>query len=190
MQREPHPSPPPPEKIFDPFRDRVSRDIRNALAEAFVAAWGGDGRGFESLAAALRRRHALPVYRDYIDRRLALYLEAVAARGRADDPDLLDDMVVLWNQGLFFEVHELLEGHWHDARGARREALKTLIQAAGVFVHREAGRVAAAERMGRRVSERIDALRPHLGAIRNLDDLREALVHPAGSPPQLEGPLR
>jgi hypothetical protein len=33
-------------------------------------------------------------------------------------------------------------------------------------------------------------LRPHLGAIRNLDDLREALVHPAGSPPQLEGPLR
>ena len=184
------PSPSASQKTFDPFHDRVSRDIRNALSEAFVAVWNGEARGYDSLAASLRRRHALPVYRDYIDRRLALYREAVAARGRADDPDLLDDMVVLWNQGLFFEVHELLEGHWHDARGARREALKTLIQAAGVFVHREAGRVAAAERMGRRVSERIDALRPHLGAIRNLDDLREALVHPAGSPPQLEGPLR
>ncbi len=190
MNREAPPSPPSSGKIFDPFRDRVSRDIRNALSEAFVAVWSGNARGYESLAAALRRRHALPIYRNYIDQRLVLYREAVVARGEIVEPDLLDDMIVLWNRGLFFEVHELLESHWHGARGAEREALKTLIQAAGVFVHREAGRLAAAEKMGRRVSERLEALRAHLGAIRNLDDLREALVRPAGSPPRLKGPLR
>ena len=42
--------------------------------------------------------------------------------------------------------------------------------------------------MGRRVSGRLDALRAHLAAIRNLDALREALADPA-EPPKLKGRL-
>ena len=41
-----------------------------------------------------------------------------------------------------------------------------------------------------RVSGRLDALRGHLGAIRNLEVLCEALVRPAGPPPILKGRLR
>ena len=179
--------PPSSGRAFDPFRDRAARDIRNALSEAFVAAWQGDGTDHESLAAELRRRHAQPVYRTYIDRRLANYREAFEERRKLGAPDLMAQMIVLWNRELFFEVHELLEGHWHAARGERREVLKTLIQAAAVYVHREAGRGEAAEKMGPRVAGRLAALKPQLTAIRNLGALCEALQKPEGPPPRLEG---
>jgi hypothetical protein len=171
-------------RSFDPFRDRVARDIRNALAVAFVAAWDGDG-DYRPTAARLRRRHPGAVYRDYIDRRLAAYRAASADRRALDAPDLLDAMVVLWNRALFFEVHELLEHHWHEARGEWREALKTLIQAAAVFVHREAGRISAAVSLGRRVSARLAAPGPQLATIADLEVLRGALADPEGRPPRL-----
>ena len=176
-----------PTKVFDPFGDRISRDIRNALSEAFVAFWEGAAADYTAVAAALRRRHRHPVYRAYIDRRLADYRSALAARRDWDDPGLLDEMIVLWNRELFFEVHELLESHWHVARGARREVLKALIHAAGVYVHREAGRPEVAAKLGRRVRDRLDALRPHLTRIKNLDALCKALVNTQDRPPQLEG---
>jgi hypothetical protein len=99
-------------------------------------------------------------------------------------------MMVLWNRERFFEVHALLENHWHDAQGEWREVLKTLIQAAAVYVHREAGRAVAAAKMGPRVSGRLDALRAHLTPIVNLDTLCRALARPEGRPPRLEGNRR
>ena len=174
---------------FDPFHDRVSRDIRNSLSEAFVEAWQGGAAAYEATAQKLRQRHAQPAYRNYIDRRVANYRRADEEHQKLGEPDLMEELIVLWNRKLFFEVHELLESHWLEARGERREVLKTLIQAAAVYVHREAGRLAAAEKMGRRVSGRLDDLRVHLGAIRNLDDLRKALADPQ-EPPRLKGRLR
>lgn len=172
---------------FDPFRDRASRDIRNTLSEAFVAAWQGGRGDYAAVADSLRRRHAQPVYRSYIVRRLEAYRAASKDRRRLDDPGLLDEVIVLWNRGLFFEVHELLESHWHEARGVRREVLQTMIQAAAVYVHREAGRESAAVKLGPRVSARLDNLRPHLKAIANLDALVRELATPQSRPPILRG---
>jgi hypothetical protein len=172
-------------RTFDPFRDRVARDIRNALSVAFVAAWDDDGGDYRPTAARLRRRHPGAVYRAYIDRRLAAYRAASADRRALDAPDLLDAMVLLWNRALFFEVHELLEHHWHEARGDWREALKTMIQAAAVFVHREAGRASAAARLGRRVRARLEDPGPQLATIANLEVLRGALADPESPPPRL-----
>jgi hypothetical protein len=171
---------------FDPFNDRTSRDIRNTLSEVFVAAWNGGAGDLVSAAADLRAKHPARRYRHYIDARMAAYQDALTAR-RAEASTLMDEMIVIWNRGLFFEVHELLEGHWHQARGEQRETLKILIQAAGVFVHREAGRTTAAAKMGKRVSARLETLRPHLAAIANLDALRTALQTPGGRAPQLKG---
>jgi len=42
---------------------------------------------------------------------------------------------VLFDAGLHFEVHELLEPHWVSARGAERQALQGLIQIAVGFQH-------------------------------------------------------
>lgn len=152
-----------------------------------MAAWGGTRADYAPVAALLRKRYAQPVYRAYIDQRMVEYRAAVEDRRKLTDPHLMDEMMVLWNRGLFFEVHELLESHWLDARGERREVLKVLIQAAAVYVHREAGREAAAEKLGLRVSGRLEALRPHLTPIANLDALCRALATPVGRPPKLHG---
>ncbi|MBL0713734.1 MAG: DUF309 domain-containing protein [Desulfosarcina sp.] len=170
---------------FDPFRDRASRDIRNTLSVAFVAAWQGEGVDYASVAAGLKERHPHPVYRAYIDQRLERYRAALQDRGELTDPGLLDDVMVLWNRHLFFEVHEYLEIDWHEARGDFREVLRTLIQAAGGYVHREAGRYQAAEKLGRRADAQLEALRPHFKAIANLDDLRRGLTEPGAAPPIL-----
>ncbi len=172
---------------FDPFGDRASRDIRNTLSEAFVSAWQVGGTDYTAVADSLSRRHAQPFYRTYIARRLDAYRAALDDRRHRDHPGLLDDVIVLWNRGLFFEVHELLEGHWHEARGVRREVLQTLIQAAAVYVHREAGREPAAAKLGRRVSARLDNLRPQLKPIANMDTLVRALATPQSRPPILRG---
>lgn len=152
-----------------------------------MAVWEGTREDYASMAAVMQKRHAQPVYRAYIDRRLADYRAAMEDRRKLTDPGLLDDMMVLWNRELFFEVHELLESHWHEAQGEWREVLKVLIQAAAVYVHREAGREAVAAKLGRRVSDRLDALRPHLTPIANLDALCRALATPEGRPPKLNG---
>ncbi len=185
MEDEKRANSPPSEQAFDPFGDRIARDIRNTLSEAFVEAWKG-GAAYEPLAETLRRRHAHPVYQHYIDRRLADYRAALAERRKLADADLVDEMIVLWNRELFFEVHELLEGRWHTAEGAWRRALQALILAAGVYIHRDAGRQESARKLAGRARERLKNLRPHLSSIDSLDALCDALLSPEGRPPRLE----
>jgi hypothetical protein len=49
--------------------------------------------------------------------------------------EALDAAGALFDAGLFFEVHELLEPHWFRATGTEREALQGLIQVAVGFQH-------------------------------------------------------
>ncbi len=51
---------------------------------------------------------------------------------------------LLFDAGLYFEVHELLEPHWMRAEGSEREALQGLIQIAVGFQHLANGSVAGA----------------------------------------------
>ena len=41
----------------------------------------------------------------------------------------------LWNEGLFFEVHEVLEAVWKTAAGTERQALQGVIQVAVAYHH-------------------------------------------------------
>jgi len=50
----------------------------------------------------------------------------------------------LWNERLFFEVHEVLEAVWRSATGAVREALQGVIQIAVAFHHLAHGNVRGA----------------------------------------------
>ncbi|HEV8437628.1 MAG TPA: DUF309 domain-containing protein [Methylomirabilota bacterium] len=56
---------------------------------------------------------------------------------------------VLFDAGLYFEVHELLEPHWIRAEGGAREALQGLIQIAVGFQHLANGNVAGARALVR-----------------------------------------
>ncbi len=70
--------------------------------------------------------------------------------GRPMDPPepplgrALDAAALLFDAGLYYEVHELLEPYWIRAAGADREALQGLIQIAVGFQHLANGNVAGA----------------------------------------------
>lgn len=56
----------------------------------------------------------------------------------------LDAAAVLFDAGLYFEVHELLESYWMRERGHERDALQGLIQIAVGFQHLANGNIAGA----------------------------------------------
>ena len=63
---------------------------------------------------------------------------AHAARGIRPDEAIALAIVhaaALWNEGLFFEVHEVLEAVWQRESGSRRQALQGLIQIAVAWHH-------------------------------------------------------
>jgi hypothetical protein len=74
--------------------------------------------------------------------------EALAACGPTRvEPSLEEALAaaaVLFDAGLYFEVHELLEPHWVRASGAERHALQGLIQVAVAFQHLDNGNVEGA----------------------------------------------
>lgn len=61
----------------------------------------------------------------------------------------------LFDAGLYFEVHELLEPYWRDAGGESREALQGLIQIAVGYQHAANGNLAGARALLTEGSERI-----------------------------------
>ena len=87
--------------------------------------------------AALRKEHRR--FRDELCERTLRAWDVVRARPPAPaEPGLveaLDEAGDLFDVGLFFEVHELLEPYWLRAEGATREALQGLIQMAVGFQH-------------------------------------------------------
>jgi predicted metal-dependent hydrolase len=102
----------------------------------------------------------------------------------------------LWNELLFFEVHEVLEAVWKNAQGAERQALQGVIQIAVAFHHlahgnRRGARTLLAE--GRaRLDAVPDATLPALDVARLLAETapwEAALLRgedPDGKPPRLE----
>jgi hypothetical protein len=51
----------------------------------------------------------------------------------------------LWDEGLFFEVHEVLEAVWKTQQGDVRQALQGLIQVAVAFYHLAHGNLRGAQ---------------------------------------------
>jgi hypothetical protein len=174
------------EKIFDPFNDRLSRDIRNTLSTALVGDLSGDGRlGLQDVARRWLVEARDAAYQTYIHQRMAAYdrvLRQVQSDG-VKDPCL--QAVVLWNAGLFFEVHELLESVWLGTAGKQRKALGGLIQAAGVFVHRGRSHHKAAQGLAQRALKNLAAASPCLGFIQDLAPLMASLQDPTAAPPRL-----
>jgi len=137
--------------------------LRNALAELALAAfadaaaagalaWLMDPTGLPSAPAAARLarahlvdlgdRRLLPVHRPHAEGVAAHAARAVRAV-HAFTPAAADDAtahacrvaVALWNERLFFEVHEVLEAVWKTAAGTERQALQGVIQIAVAFHH-------------------------------------------------------
>ena len=139
--------------VFDPFSDRPARTVRNTLSEML----GGcleRREVFTAPSGDLLRQHPQRPYRDYIQDRVARYRTATREALCASKSPVAR-AAILMGHGLYFEAHEVLEPHWRAAAGAEKEVLRGLIQAAGAYVHREAGHDAAAARLARKAVARL-----------------------------------
>jgi len=174
---------------FDPFNDRLSRDIRNTLSEAFVDSLVQmEPSGYQAAAEKWLAGKPAAGYINYIQDRLHRYdrvLEQISAT-RLDDA-LLQSLVI-WNNGLFFEFHDHLERIWQQTTGDEHQALKGLIKAAGVYIHMEHNRQQAAKSLSIKSLNLIRRYSHCLAFITNLDVLIKKLENLDPVSPKLENP--
>lgn len=140
---------------FDPFNDRLSRDLRNGMSEALLAALDIHAPApIEAAADSFRHHPDLSADQAvYLEARLACYRAVLTQTLPGAEPDRI--ALLFWDHELFFEFHELLERRWLAADGSGKEILQGLIRAAGTFIHRRAGNSAGAGRMAARARETI-----------------------------------
>jgi hypothetical protein len=131
--------------------------LRNRLADTILAAFHEPSARSELAALASASETTIPPGWLAHDERA--HAPGMLARARqahrvlAPEPwrrtdvhlaDALAAAGVLFDAGLHFEVHELLEPHWAHATGSDRDALQGLIQVAVGFQHLANGNVAGA----------------------------------------------
>jgi hypothetical protein len=138
------------ESAFDPFNNRLCRDIRNDLSISFMTAIRS-----RDLAAAVdvvkkyTSKDVEPLVADYMQSRLYRYqrvLQSIEVQNILPD-DTYRIACRIWNQSLFFEFHEWLEHVWHNTDGPEKGMLQALIRSAGVYLLLESGRRNGAKRM-------------------------------------------
>lgn len=165
---------------FEPFMDRLSRDIRNDLSESLVTVLEeGVLKPAEEVAADYLKKSPAPCYVEYMDKRLQQYRVALdRIKGGFEDP--LWQGLVLWDLGLFFEVHEILEHAWLRAKGDEKLLLQAMIRAAGVYIKVEYGYTDAAAKIAAKAvpvlkenQERLAAYIDPIVLIRALEQMEE-----------------
>lgn len=171
---------------FEPFQDRLSRDIRNELSAALPPALAQNNLApVRAVAARYLQQGLAAPYVDYIETRLTGYAQALEMITRTGVEDALAKALVLWDLGLFFEVHEILEEAWHGAQGAEKEILQALIRAAGFYIKGEYGYFKAGAKMASRAMAALEknrqgctgfALDSLLESLRNLDPIPPKLL--------------
>ena len=141
---------------------------------------------YQAEADIWRSKNPADIYIDYIQDRLQRYdrvMEQIKAC-RLNEP-LLQSLVI-WNNGLFFEFHEHLEGLWMQATGDQRQALKGLIKAAGVYAHHEYNHLPAVKSLSAKSYDLLQQYSHCLAFVENLDVLTQKLKTLDPDPPRLE----
>jgi len=171
---------------FDPFNNRLCRNVRNALCEGFKDALKKGELQPVHRTANLFLDGDLPgVVRVYIDKRLAAYEAVLADLQDCPTNDPLDIAPRIFNRHLFFETHEYLEPFWLAAAGDEKRMLQALIRAAGAYVHLEQGNRIAARRIAAKALPGIEQHRQWLTPYFDPQLLMEKLRSLDPDPPRL-----
>lgn len=169
---------------FNPFEDRLSRDIRNDLSETIIEVLdSGTIAAAERMASEYRLKNLGHIYIDYIEQRLARYSQALALL--PGDAPLMHQASVLWDLQLFFEVHEILEPAWIAAEGDEKRLLQALIRAAGVYINLELDYLQRAEKIAHKAAPVLKELRSELASRIDGDCLILALESLSRQPPKI-----
>ena len=109
-------------QVFNPFTDRLSRDIRNELSESLPEAIAmGSLEPVFAVADHFLAGSIPEPHQHYISSRLEKY-ETAFARLPADTDDYLAIAVILWDLDLFFEVHEISGAAMDKSAGRQKTA--------------------------------------------------------------------
>ena len=134
---------------FDPFENRLCRDIRNGLGHAFVLALRAkDIRPFKEAADQYPADTHPPPVRNYIRHRETCLTDLIenvhALQLKPEDEGLIS--LLLWNLELFYEFHEWMEIKWQAAPGREKKALQAMILCAITYEHLLYGREIPAQK--------------------------------------------
>lgn len=147
---------------FDPFRNRLCRDIRNDLSISFMTAIRS--RDLTAAAGVVKKymsKDVEPFMADYMGNRLNRYQRVVSDIESHGIPmqDTYGIACRIWNQSLFFEFHEWLEQSWHRTAGSEKQVLQALIRSAGVYLLLEYDRKNGAKKMAVKAAASLCKLR-------------------------------
>lgn len=173
-------------QLFNPFEDRQSRDIRNELSAGLASAIEtGSTEKLTAIVGQFRQQPLAEYYHEYLEDRYGRYQQALGLiEGTITEP--IAQGVVLWNLGLFFEVHEVLEHAWYSAQGERKQTLQALIRAAGVYIKREYGFNDSAARIAAKAIPVLTANQDILQPYFKVEELTAALKTRQLAPPILQ----
>ena len=169
---------------FNPFEDRLSRDIRNDLSETVIEVLAsGSIAKAEKVAEGYRRQDLADIYEKYIADRLQRY--DLVLKTLSEGCGLLDQAAVLWDLELFFEVHEILEPAWIGASADEKRLLQALIRAAGVYINLEHGYEQRARKISAKALPVLKELHMDLAGSIDAAALITALERLSVEPPRL-----
>lgn len=169
---------------FNPFVDRLSRDIRNALSSSLVECLQtGSISSAQQVADRFLAENPEEMYSLYIHDRLQRYMQAIETiSGKSDDPFWRS--LVLWDLQLFFEMHEVLEHAWYHATGDTKLIMQALIRAAGVYIKLECGLIPQARKIAQKSIDVLNNHREFISTYCSPDTLINALAT-CSPPPKL-----
>ncbi len=170
--------------IFQPFTDRLSRDIRNDLSRSLPTAIRSQTLD-PVITVANRYLDSGPadIYCEYINHRISCYRRVLQTPNIEEHSPLFISLI-LWDERLFFEVHEILEHAWLEAEGEEKLFLQAMIRAAGVYIKREAGYHEIALRIGKKALPVLQSCRHRLAPHTDPERLITALKY-GNDPPLL-----
>ena len=173
-------------KHCDPFTDRLCRDIRNDLSEALMDSLEHlNLTPAQKIAETYLKSDLQPIYKEYIHDRMQRYTRALQSISASHLTDAFSRALVLWDEELFFEVHELLEQEWLHSSGAMKLILQAMIRAAGMYVHLDHNNIKGATSISAKAVEALEYNRSEVPDILDLDLLLSKLRNVDPVPPKL-----
>lgn len=172
---------------FDPFQDRLSRDIRNQLSATLLPCLRASSvEPARAVAKRLLALHPGVAQVAYIHQRLERYAQFLVRIAQGPN-DVLWQGLVLWDLGLHFEVHEILEHAWHRSQGQERLLLQAMIRASGVYIKGDYGYGEAAAKLAAKALPVLEDQRQRLAAYIDPERLYAAMRTPSAPAPLLLG---
>jgi len=173
---------------FDPFKSRLCRNIRNELSVSLMDAIHSQDIGPANIVA---RKYGAEDVEPFIDRyvhdRLTRYNTIInqIRSAHLQGHETFGVALLLWDQELFFEVHEWLEKKWRTGKGAEKMIYQALIRAAGVYVHLEHGRTEGARKMALKAVAGLTCYKSFAPSCFNVELLIDKLKALDPDPPKL-----